>query len=199
VPKPLPDHVDEIVAQWQRERPDLDTAALAILGRLFRAAHLADGALARGLAGFHQPPGWFDLLAALRRAGAPFELTPTQLMRTTLLSSGGMTKRLDRLVEAGLVKRRPDPDDRRGTRVRLTKKGRAAIEAAIEVHVSNENGLLHPLTSAERRALDESLRRLLVSLEERTRSSGRPVRGAQAGFRAMDTTNAVSPVGSSSQ
>jgi DNA-binding MarR family transcriptional regulator len=198
VTKPLPDHVDEIVAQWQRERPDLDTAALAILGRLFRAAHLADGALARGLAGFHQPPGWLDLLAALRRAGAPFELTPTQLMRTTLLSSGGMTKRLDRLAEAGLVERLPDPDDRRGTRVRLTQKGKAAIDAAIEDHVSNENRLLHALTPAERRELDRSLRRLLAALEEPPSSSGRPLRRAQAGFRAMDTTNEVSPVGSSS-
>jgi DNA-binding MarR family transcriptional regulator len=182
VTKAPPDHVDEIVAQWRRERPDLDTAALAILGRLFRAAHLADGALARGLAGHHQPPGWFDLLAALRRAGAPFELTPTQLMRTTLLSSGGMTKRLDRLAEVGLVERRPDPDDRRGTRVRLTQKGKGAIDAAIGVLVSNENRLLHDLTPAERRSLDRSLRRLLAALEERPSSSDPPGRHAQAGF-----------------
>jgi DNA-binding MarR family transcriptional regulator len=180
VTKPPLDHVDEIVAQWQRERPDLDTAALAVLGRLFRAAHLADEALARGLAGQQKHPGWFDLLAALRRSGAPFELTPTQLIRTTLLSSGGMTKRLDRLADAGLVERLPDPDDRRGTRVRLTPRGKATIDAAIDVHVSNENHLLRTLTPAERQALDRSLRRLLAALEERPSSSGRSVRRARA-------------------
>src|SRR5438093_9655048 len=95
-----PDHVDEIVAQWRRERPDLDVAALELFGRIFRTANLADAALAEMLAGHRLRPGWFDLLAALRRAGPAYELNPTQLMRATLLSSGGMTKRLDRLVEA---------------------------------------------------------------------------------------------------
>jgi DNA-binding MarR family transcriptional regulator len=143
-------------------------------------------------------PRWFDLLAALRRAGAPFELTPTQLMRTALLSSGGMTKRPDRLAEAGLLERLPDPDDRWGTRVRLTQRGKATIDAAIDVHVSNENRLPGTLTPAERRALNRSLRRLLAALEERSSSPGRPARRARAGFRSMGTINEVSPVGSSS-
>jgi DNA-binding MarR family transcriptional regulator len=160
-----PDHIDRIVAQWRRERPDVDASPLALLGRLFRAAHLADLALATGLAGYGLQPGWFDLLAALRRAGPPYELSPTDLMGATMLSSGGMTKRLDRLVAAGLVERRPDPDDRRGTLVRLTRKGRSGIDRALEAHVANEKRLLRPLSAADRRSLDRLLRRLLHGLE----------------------------------
>ena len=161
-----PDHVDRIVEQWRRERPDLDMSALALLGRLVRAAHLADLELAAGVAGFGLQPGWFDLLAALRRAGPPYELNPTSLMEATMLSSGGITKRLDRLVEAGLAERRPDPDDRRGTLVRLTPKGRAVVDRALEAHVANEERLLGPLGASDRRSLDRLLRRLLAGLDQ---------------------------------
>jgi DNA-binding MarR family transcriptional regulator len=161
------DRLDEIVAQWRRERPDLDVAALGELGRLFRASQLADAALTEGLAGHQLQRGWFDLLAALRRAGPPYELNPTDLMGATMLSSGGMTKRLDRLEEAGLVERRPDPTDRRGTLVRLTRRGKTAIDKAVETHVANEEGLLRSLSAADRRALDKVLRRLLAGLEQR--------------------------------
>jgi DNA-binding MarR family transcriptional regulator len=160
-----PDHVDGILAQWRRERPDLDVTALGLFGRLFRAAHLADGKLAGMLAHHNLQRGWFDVLAALRRAGAPYELNPTQLMRATLLSSGGMTKRLDRLVDAGLVERRPDPADRRGTLVGLTRGGKATVDRALEDHVSNEERLLRSLAPADRRALDDLLRKLLRDLE----------------------------------
>ncbi len=159
------DHMDGIAAAWKRERPDVDVAPLALLGRLFRAVALADARLAQGLAGRELQPGWFDLLAALRRAGEPFELNPTQLMRATMLSSGGMTKRLDRLVDAGLVERRPDPGDRRGTLVRLTARGRVVIDEALPVHVENEERLLAGLTAAERRRLDTLLRKFLSDLE----------------------------------
>ncbi len=157
-----------ILAQWRRERPDLDVAPLGVLGRLFRAAHLADAELAEGIAAHDLQPGWFDLLAALRRSGAPYELTPTQLMRTTMLSSGGMTKRLDRLAEAGLVERRPDPSDRRGTLVGLTRKGRAVVDEAVVTHLANEERLLKPLSASQRRALDDLLRLLLSDLEGAT-------------------------------
>jgi DNA-binding MarR family transcriptional regulator len=158
------DHVDEILAQWRRERPDLDVAPLGLYGRLFRVVNLSDDALAKGLAPHGLQPGWFDLLAALRRAGAPYELNPTQLMRATLLSSSGMTKRLDRMEAAGLIERRPDPTDRRGTLVRLTRRGKSVIDRAVETHVLNEERLLRALTAAERRTLDGLLRSLLVEL-----------------------------------
>jgi DNA-binding MarR family transcriptional regulator len=159
------DHLDRIAAEWKRERPDVDTAALELLGRLFRSAQLADRTLAKGLAGHELQPGWFDLLAALRRSGEPFELNPTQLMRATMLSSGGMTKRLDRLVDAGLVERRPDPSDRRGTLVRLTALGRQRIDDALAVHVANEEDVLSALSPRERHSLEALLRKLLSSLE----------------------------------
>ena len=140
------DHVDEIVAEWRRERPDLDLAPLAVFGRLFRLVDLADATLGDELAPYGLQPGWFDLLAALRRAGTPFELNPTELRRATLLSSGGMTKRLDRMEDAGLVERRPDPADRRGTLVRLTRRGKSVIDRAVESHVANEARLLRSLS-----------------------------------------------------
>lgn len=159
------DHIDRIVAQWRTERPELDTEPMALVGRLLRAAQLADATLTAGLSGQDLQPGWFDLLAALRRAGRPYELNPTQLMRATMLSSGGMTKRLDRLAGAGLVERRADPGDRRGTLVRLTRRGKAVIDRALETHLANEERLLEGLSAADRRALDELLRRLLAALD----------------------------------
>jgi DNA-binding MarR family transcriptional regulator len=165
MPERTPDHIDRIVAQWGRERPELNTAPLELFGRLFRTAQLADAALGEMLGEHDLQTGWFDLLAALRRAGSPYELNPTQLMRATMLSSGGMTKRLDRLVEAGLVERRPNPADRRGTLVKLTRRGRTVIDKAIDAHLANEERLLRSLSSAERRNLDELLRMLLADLE----------------------------------
>ena len=175
------DHIDRIVEQWRRERPDLDMSAMALMGRLFRVVHLADERLAAPLAEHGLQRGWFDLLAALRRAGPPFELNPTELMRATMLSSGGMTKRLDRLEAAGLIVRRADPDDRRGTRVRLTRRGKARIDRALERHVANEERLLRRLSAEQRRALDELLRALLADLDPepdvsaRSASPTRPV------------------------
>jgi len=165
MPSEPSDHIDRIVAQWHRERPDVDVTALGILGRLFRVAALAETELAHGLTPHGLQPGWFDLLAALRRAGTPYELNPTDLMAATMLTSGGVTKRLDRLAEAGLIERRPDPSDRRGTLVRLTTAGRKAIDAAIETHAANEKRLLEPLPAADRRTLDALLRKLLVRLD----------------------------------
>ena len=166
-----PDHMDRILAQWRRERPDLDVAAIGLLGRLFRSAHLADEALSEGIAPHGLQQGWFDLLAALRRSGKPYELNPTTLMETTMLSSGGMTKRLDRLDEAGLIERRPDPSDRRGTLIRLTRRGKATIDKAVETHARNEDDLLRALTAADRRILDDLLRKLLAGLEQASSSA----------------------------
>lgn len=165
MPETPTDHLDSIVEQWRRERPDLDTDALGTLGRLFRAAQLADAALAEPMRRYGLEQGWFDLLAALRRTGSPFELNPTALRRATMLSSGGMTKRLDRLEEAGLIERHPDPADRRGTLVRLTRKGRTLIDKAVETHGANEKRILEALGTGEQRQLDRLLRALLAELE----------------------------------
>lgn len=165
MPADAGDHVDAVLAQWRRERPDLDVHALGLVGRLFRAVQLADVILTGELARFGLRPGWLDVLAALRRAGAPYELNPTQLVRATMLSSAGMTKRLDRMVEAGLVERRHDPSDRRGVLVRLTRRGRATVDRALDAHIANEQRLVDALTPAEQRALDDLLRKLLVDLE----------------------------------
>jgi DNA-binding MarR family transcriptional regulator len=159
------DRIDRIGEQWRAERPDLDVGALELVGRLLRVAELADAKLSLGLAGHGLQPGWFDLLAALRRSGSPFELSPTELMGATMLTSGGITKRLDRLVEARLVERRPDPTDRRSTKVRLTPRGRRVIDRALAAHVANEEQLLSALPAADRPVLDSGLRKLLESLE----------------------------------
>jgi DNA-binding MarR family transcriptional regulator len=159
------DHMDAIEQAWRSERPDVEVGPLVLLGRLFRVTELADARLARALGERNLQRGWFDLLAALRRSGPPYELRPGELMRATMLSSAGMTKRLDRLVEAGLLERRPDPGDRRGTLVRLTAAGRRAIDAALPVHVANEELLLAPLSERERKTLDRLLRKLLRPLE----------------------------------
>jgi DNA-binding MarR family transcriptional regulator len=159
------DHLDLIVEQWKRERPDVGVEALAVVGRLLRTAELADVRLAEGLRDHRLSAGWFDVLAALRRAGPPYELTPTELRHAMMLSSGGVTKRLDRLVTAGLVSRRPDPDDRRGVIVRLTARGRRSVDRALVQHVANEEELLAPLSPRERQALNRLLRRLLTALE----------------------------------
>ena len=156
------------MAQWHRERPDLDVRPLATLGRVLRVAELADAELGSMLAEHGLQPGWFDVLAALRRSGPPYELTPTQLLEAMIVTSGGLTKRLDRMAEAGLVTRRPDPDDRRGTLVRLTRSGRSTIDRALADHLANEATLLSALTGTEQRTLDRLLRRLLVDLEEVT-------------------------------
>ena len=161
----MPDHLDRIAAQWRRERPDLDVTPLELVGRLLRTATLADAALADGLREHELQAGWFELLAALRRAGRQYELNPTQLMSATMLSSGGMTKRLDRLAEAGLLERRPDSADRRGVLVRLTPRGKAVIDKALDDHVANEERLLRSLGASDRRTLDNLLRKLLADLE----------------------------------
>ena len=158
------DAFDRAIEQWGREHPDLDVATLALVGRFLRAAHRIEDRLAEGLRAHDLERGWFDLLAPLRRAGEPYELNPTQLMRATMLSSGGMTKRLDHLAAAGLVQRRPDPNDRRGTLVRLTARGKTVVDAALVDHLANEEALLHTLTRGERQALDRILRKLLAQL-----------------------------------
>src|SRR5579863_10070674 len=126
----MQDRIDRILAQWKRERPDLDTKAMGLVGRVQRAAAALRPRLDETHAGCGLQGESFDVLASLRRSGRPYQLTPTQLYREMMLTSGAMTNRIDRLEEAGLVSRRRDPQDRRGTLVRLTAKGKALIDSA---------------------------------------------------------------------
>ena len=159
------DDVDRIVEAWRRERPDLDVSPLHVLSRISRLARRLD--LTRGSAfAEYGLEGWeFDVLSALRRAGRPYELSPGQLVQQTLVTSGTMTNRVDRLERRGLVVRSPSPHDRRGVIVRLTAKGRATVDSAMADLLQRERDLLSELPEDERRDLSGLLRRLLVPLE----------------------------------
>ena len=156
------DEVDELVEAWARERSDLDLAPVAVFSRISRLARHLD--LARRAAfTAHGIESWeFDVLAALRRAGAPYELSPGRLLRETLVTSGTMTNRVDRLVGRGLVERYPDPDDRRGVIVRLTAEGKTAVDGAFEALLEAEKAFLAPLPAAHRDQLATLLRTLLA-------------------------------------
>lgn len=157
------DHSEEVVTQWRRQRPDLDPTPMATFTRLWRAARVADAKLLEVFARHGLEAGWFDVLATLRRAGAPYRLSAGTLARGLVMSTGGMTKRLDRLVAAGLVERTPDPDDRRGVLVSLTDRGRKVVDKAVEDHLANEARLLEALSDREVKALNGALAKLLAS------------------------------------
>jgi DNA-binding MarR family transcriptional regulator len=159
------DVVAEIVEQWARERPDLDAGPMLIIGRLQRLTHLVEGRLRPPFAAADLANGDFDVLAALRRAGEPFQARPTDLSRSLLVTTGAITKRLDRLQAVGLVERDSADGDGRGKTVRLTPRGREATDRLIAVHLANEQRLLSGLTAAERAQLQELLGRLAESLE----------------------------------
>jgi DNA-binding MarR family transcriptional regulator len=161
------DDVDEIVAAWRRERPDLDVSPLEVLSRVSRLARRLD--LARGSAfSEHLLEGWaFDVLSALRRAGEPYELSPGALVQQTLVTSGTMTNRVDRLERSGFVERRPDPGDRRGVLVRLTPAGRDVVDSAMADLIEQEKSLLSELSASDRVQLAGLLRRMLAPLEAR--------------------------------
>lgn len=160
-----PDPVDRILVQWQRERPDLDVSPMAIIGRIGRLAKYLERALQETFAEFDLNLGEFDVLATLRRSGQPYQLSPTELFNMLMVTSGTMTHRIDRLEQAELVRRIPDPNDRRGTLILLTEKGLHLIDAAVTAHVANEHRLLGHLKAAERQSLAELLRKFLVAFE----------------------------------
>jgi DNA-binding MarR family transcriptional regulator len=162
--KPARDEVDELVEAWHRERSDLDLAPVEVFSRVSRLARLLD--LARRTAFSEQAiePWEFDVLAALRRAGAPYQLTPGALLRQTMVTSGTMTNRVDRLVERTFVDRSPDPHDRRGVLVRLTPAGKQAVDGAFETLIASERELLAELSEADRRQLVALLKRLMAPL-----------------------------------
>jgi DNA-binding MarR family transcriptional regulator len=157
--------VDAIADQWRRECPDLDADVMAVLGRLSRVVQLGGGRVEATHRRHGLQRGEFDVLAALRRAGDPFELTPSALAETLMLSRAGMTSRLDRLERTGFVRRIADPADRRSIRVALTTTGRKLIDTAVTDHIDTEHQLIAPLTPHERTELDRLLRKLLTHLD----------------------------------
>jgi len=158
------DGVDRILEQWARERPDLDTQAMGVFGRILRIAKAARDAATATYARFGITRGDFDVLATLRRAGEPFALSPSALSASLMLTSGGITQRVDRLDQAELVARAPDPSDRRRQIVALTPKGRQLIDAAVAAGLDTQQHLLEPLPPDTRRELDRCLRQLLAAV-----------------------------------
>src|SRR5216684_4705257 len=154
------DHVSIILAQWAAERPDLNVSPMGIVGRISRLSLVVDKELEPVFAQFGLNHWSFDMLATLRRAGAPYRLSPTELFHSMRVTSGTMTNRIDRLAEKGLVRRVPDPDDRRGILVELTQRGRELIDRALISHVANEARLLQTLSKEEQNTLALLLRKL---------------------------------------
>lgn len=159
------DRAARAIEQWRKERPDLDVHPMSVLGRLSEAASLiARDRLNPLFARFGLQRGEFDVLATLRRSGPPYALTPTALYEATMVTSGAMTSRLDRLEKSGLITRGSHPDDRRGVIVQLTEKGRALIDEAVTAHVENEWQILSGLTREEQDSLAELLEKLIRSV-----------------------------------
>lgn len=163
--QPPADAVSAILAQWRRERPDLDVGAMGTIGRVKRCAALLQRRLDETFAAFGLSSGEFDVLATLRRSGAPYCLAPTALFSSLMITSGTMTHRLQRLQASGLVQRMPNAEDARSLLVQLTPAGLALIDRAVQAHVENEQRILAPLRPAELAALDAQLKRLLAVLE----------------------------------
>lgn len=153
------DHVARLRAQWARERPDLDTSPLDVVGRLHRVGEALHAELRPVFAEAGLSDGEFDVLAALRRAGAPYALTPGEIGRSTMITSGAVTKRIDRLERAGLVSRTVSADDARSRVVSLTEEGVRLVDAVLPRHLANEERLLAPFTAAERAQLAALLER----------------------------------------
>jgi len=158
------DGVDRILEQWRRERPELDPSPIGVIGRISRLARELELRLEPVYRAHGLEPGWYDVLATLRRAGPPYRVRPTELTDALMLTSSGTTKRLDRLERAGLIARAPDPDDRRGTLIGLTDEGRSIVDGVTEAHLDNEKRLLAALTAAEQRRLADLLRVLQLGL-----------------------------------
>jgi DNA-binding MarR family transcriptional regulator len=163
--QPATDEVDDLVAGWRAERPDLDVEPLQVLSRISRLARHLDRARRAAFAA-HRLEAWeFDVLSALRRQGPPYQLSPGALLRATLVTSGTMTNRIDRLADAGLVSRQPDPQDKRGVLVTLTERGRSVADAALADLLRSERQLLTGLDAPQQRDLAALLRILLVPFD----------------------------------
>jgi DNA-binding MarR family transcriptional regulator len=160
-----PDRIERLVGQWGAERPDLDLDTMDLAARLMRVGELIKGRIEEFAAGFGIHRGEGDVLFALRRAGPPFRLSPTRLAASLLVTSGTMTNRLDRLEQRGLIKRLPNPNDRRGLDIELSAEGRRLVDEAVTEHVANEREMLSVLSQRDRADLIRITRKLMDHLE----------------------------------
>jgi DNA-binding MarR family transcriptional regulator len=160
-----PDPVDAIIAQWAVVRPDLDTVPMAVFGRIYRLAHTMGTRMEKAYAPYGIARGEFDVLGTLRRSGEPYTLSPRELSATLMLTTGGMTGRLDKLERAGLLFRSPDPHDRRGLRVTLTERGRELVDEAVAAGLAVQRAALEAaaLDETEAQQLSALLRKLLTA------------------------------------
>ena len=159
------DRVDRILAQWHRERPDLDVSAMGLLGRLSRLSTHIGREIEKTFAERGLSASSFDVLATLRRSGPPYRLSPGELLDTTVVSSGTMTNRIDQLEKAGLVERIANPEDRRSVIIALTEEGLRRVDEAATAHVANQHRVVSELSPEERATLDRLLRKYLAAFE----------------------------------
>jgi DNA-binding MarR family transcriptional regulator len=171
----VPDSIDQLLADWARERPDLDFSPVGIINRLGRVRAHLDAALLEVFRRFDLTSADFRVIVALRRAGSPYQLPQARLMTQLALTSGTISLRVDRLTKRGIVTREADPDDKRGQRVRLTADGLRLFDEIAPLHLANEERLLSSLTPDERMTLARLLRKLLVSFESGTVQVGLPL------------------------
>ncbi len=188
------DLVDSIVQQWKQQRPDLDSSPLEIVHRLLMLCKPLEHSADRALAPFGLTLWQYDVLAALRRSGPPFTLSPTQLMNVVILTSGAMTNRIDRLEQAGLIERRDEPSDGRGVRITLTRKGRQLVDRATRGRLENARRIVHFFTPAEQKQFASLLRRTLASItkasthDAKKRRAPAGARRSRSAFRRNGTT-----------
>ncbi|SJZ90111.1 DNA-binding transcriptional regulator, MarR family [Enhydrobacter aerosaccus] len=162
------DRVDDILAQWHRERPDLDVAPMGLIGRINRLSHHLGRGMEKTFAAHGLTAASFDVLATLRRSGRPYSLSPGDLLGTMMITSGTLTNRIDQLEKAGLVERRQNPEDGRSVLIALTEKGFAVIDATVTAHVATQARLIEGLSKQDRVALDALLSRYLKVFESGT-------------------------------
>ena len=162
------DLVDLVLSQWERECPNLDISPMSVASRLFRLHAFAARDVGRAFKRYNLHQGEFDVLATLYRSGSPYALNPQKLVEALLLTSGAMTNRLDRLEQAGLLTRSPNPEDRRGVIVSLTAEGLRTIKLVLKDYLKDLNELLEPLSAAERKQLAGLLRKLLIKQDQET-------------------------------
>lgn len=163
----MQDAIDRLIGQWHQERPDLDPTPMGVVGRVLRLSGLLQSRAETVLKPMNLTLWQFDMLVTLRRNGEPYRMSPTSLMHDVMLSSGAMTNRIDRLEALGLVRRLPDPDDRRGVLIELTPEGLATADRAIAIRFDEAKAVADLLSESQRKAVESALRTLILHLEDK--------------------------------